>query len=83
MTRSLLIELGCEELPANACRVAEREAGSTIEKLLAEHRRKVPVHVELVLVHSADLGVPTGTVMSRLFYARQKLRALLAPRVQA
>ena len=45
MTRSLLIELGCEELPANACRVAEREAGSTIEKLLAE-RRLAPTSVE-------------------------------------
>lgn len=45
MTASLLIELGCEELPANACRVAEREAGPTIEKLLTE-RRLAPTSVE-------------------------------------
>ena len=45
MTQSLLIELGCEELPANACRVAEREAGPTIEKLLAD-RRLAPTSVE-------------------------------------
>ena len=45
MTQSLLIELGCEELPANACRVAEREAGATIEKLLAD-RRLTPTSVE-------------------------------------
>jgi glycyl-tRNA synthetase beta chain len=45
VTRSLLIELGCEELPANACRVAEREAGSTIERLLTE-RRLAPTSVE-------------------------------------
>ena len=45
MTQSLLIELGCEELPANACRVAEREAGPTIEKLLTD-RRLAPTSVE-------------------------------------
>lgn len=45
MTASLLIELGCEELPANACRVAEREAGPTIERLLTE-RRLAPASVE-------------------------------------
>jgi RNA polymerase sigma-70 factor, ECF subfamily len=27
------------------------------------------------------MGISIGTVMSRLFYARQKLRAALAPRV--
>ncbi len=32
-----------------------------VEEVLAEHRRRVPVPVELVLVHGADLGVPTGT----------------------
>ena len=46
MTASLLIELGCEELPANACRVAEREAGPAIERLLAE-RRLAPTSVEV------------------------------------
>lgn len=46
MTAPLLIELGCEELPANACRVAEREAGLTIERLLTE-RRLAPTSVEV------------------------------------
>ena len=46
MTAPLLIELGCEELPANACRVAEREAGLTIERLLTE-RRLTPTSVEV------------------------------------
>lgn len=34
----LLIELGCEELPANACRVADAEAPGVLERLLAERR---------------------------------------------
>ncbi len=34
----LLIELGCEELPAGACRVADEVAGSVLERLLAERR---------------------------------------------
>lgn len=46
MTASLLIELGCEELPAGACRVAEREAGPAVERLLAE-RRLAPASVEV------------------------------------
>jgi len=46
MTASLLIELGCEELPWSACRVAEREAGPTIERLLTE-RRLAPTSVEV------------------------------------
>ena len=45
MTASLLIEFGCEELPANACRVADREAGAIIERLLTE-RRLAPSSVE-------------------------------------
>ncbi len=45
MSATLLIELGCEELPANACRVAEREAGPAIQRLLAE-RRLAPASVE-------------------------------------
>lgn len=34
----LLIELGCEELPAGACRTAERAAGSIVERFLADRR---------------------------------------------
>ena len=45
MTATLLIELGCEELPAGACRVAEREAAPAVQRLLAE-RRLAPAAVE-------------------------------------
>ena len=46
MIAPLLIELGCEELPANACRVADREAGAIVERLLTE-RRLAPTSVEV------------------------------------
>jgi glycyl-tRNA synthetase beta chain len=48
MTATLLIELGCEELPANACRVADADAGPALERLLAERRlaaSRVETHV--------------------------------------
>ena len=32
MTATLLIELGCEELPANACRVADADAAGVLER---------------------------------------------------
>lgn len=48
MSETLLIELGCEELPANACRVAEREAAPAVERLLAE-RRLAPASVEALI----------------------------------
>ena len=34
----LLIELGCEELPANACRVADADAAPALARLLEERR---------------------------------------------
>ena len=38
MPGTLLVELGCEELPAPACRVADREAASVLARLLEERR---------------------------------------------
>jgi glycyl-tRNA synthetase beta chain len=35
---TLLIEVGCEELPANACDAALAQAGPLVERLLLEHR---------------------------------------------
>src|SRR4029077_1084268 len=34
----LLIELGCEELPSNACRVADDDAAAILARLLEERR---------------------------------------------
>jgi glycyl-tRNA synthetase beta chain len=48
VTAPLLIELGCEELPANACRVADREAAAIVERLLVE-RRLAPSCVEVLV----------------------------------
>jgi glycyl-tRNA synthetase beta chain len=48
VSETLLIELGCEELPANACRVADREAAPALERLLAE-RRLAPTSVEALV----------------------------------
>ncbi len=38
MTGTLLIELGCEELPASACRIADEQAADAVARLLAERR---------------------------------------------
>jgi glycyl-tRNA synthetase beta chain len=38
VTATLLIELGCEELPASACRVADDQAGPVLARLLEERR---------------------------------------------
>ena len=69
MTRSLLIELGCEELPANACRVAEREAGSTIEKLLAATkavRNTISERCDILRTeHDFSRNVPNSHTASR------------------
>ena len=35
---AFLIELGCEELPANACDAAVAQAGAIVERLLRERR---------------------------------------------
>ena len=66
---SLLIELGCEELPAAACRAADAQAGDVVARLLRE-RRLASTAVEVlvsprriaVLAH----GVPDRQVAERV-----------------
>ena len=54
-------------------------------KLPEPQRQTFVLHVEADLSYrevAEALGVSIGTVMSRLYYARQKLRAYLAPLVK-
>ena len=51
-------------------------------------QRRLPAAVEYVTCRNYEevaeaLGISIGTVMSRLYYARQKLRAMLAPLVRS
>lgn len=72
---------------ANPGRAAlRRELGQAIEAALAElpeHHRAVIVLREVEGMSYEDLaetlGVPKGTIMSRLFHARKKMQAALAP----
>jgi RNA polymerase sigma-70 factor, ECF subfamily len=57
-----------------------------LQQIPESQRRTFVLHVDGGLSYRevADaLGISIGTVMSRLFYARQKLKGLLATRVQA
>jgi RNA polymerase sigma-70 factor (ECF subfamily) len=61
-----------------------RVIDAALSKLPAPQRQTFVLHVdgELSYREVADtLGISIGTVMSRLFYARQKLKTLLADRV--
>jgi RNA polymerase sigma-70 factor, ECF subfamily len=61
-----------------------RVIDAALAKLPAPQRQTFVLHVdgELSYREVADtLGISIGTVMSRLFYARQKLKTLLADRV--
>jgi RNA polymerase sigma-70 factor, ECF subfamily len=64
-----------------------REAVSAALMTLPESQRRTFVlHVDGGLSYrevAEAMGISIGTVMSRLFYARQKLKGLLAARVQA
>jgi len=51
---------------------AQGPALTAVEETLAEHRRRVAVPVELVLVHAANRGIPAGT--SRWLAPRQLRR---------
>jgi RNA polymerase sigma-70 factor (ECF subfamily) len=49
------------------------------------HRKTFILHADADLAYrevAEVLGVPIGTVMSRLYYARRKLQAFLGPRMQ-
>jgi glycyl-tRNA synthetase beta chain len=63
VTAPLLIELGCEELPANACRVADETAGPLLERLLAD-RRLAPASVR-TLVSPRRIAVLAAAVPER------------------
>ena len=59
---------------------------AALQQIPESQRRTFVLHVDGGLSYRevADaLGISIGTVMSRLFYARQKLKGLLATRVQA
>jgi RNA polymerase sigma-70 factor (ECF subfamily) len=59
---------------------------AALRQIPESQRRTFVLHVDGGLSYRevADaLGISIGTVMSRLFYARQKLKGLLATRVQA
>jgi RNA polymerase sigma-70 factor (ECF subfamily) len=62
-----------------------REAiGAALQEIPEAQRRTFVLHVDGGLSYrevSETLGISIGTVMSRLFYARQKLRTLLASRM--
>lgn len=68
----LLVELGCEELPAGACRTAERAAGRLVEEFLVE-RRLAPgaVHVYVtprriaVLAEDVPAEQPAQTLLHK------------------
>jgi RNA polymerase sigma-70 factor, ECF subfamily len=61
-----------------------RTIDAALAKLPAPQRQTFVLHVDGELSYrevAAALGISIGTVMSRLFYARQKLKTLLADRV--
>lgn len=63
-----------------------RVIDAALAKLPAPQRQTFVLHVdgELSYREVADtLGISIGTVMSRLFYARQKLKTLLADRISS
>jgi len=73
----------CREAEESDLRSAVAEA---LMMLPESQRRTFILHVDGGMSYRevADtMGISIGTVMSRLFYARQKLRGILASRVQA
>lgn len=73
----------CREAEESDLRTAVAEA---LMMLPESQRRTFVLHVDGGMSYRevADtMGISVGTVMSRLFYARQKLRGILASRVQA
>ncbi|MSR52260.1 MAG: sigma-70 family RNA polymerase sigma factor [Gemmataceae bacterium] len=84
-------ESGSTPEHADPCREAEesdlRNAVADALMMLPESQRRTFVlHVDGGMSYrevAETMGISIGTVMSRLFYARQKLRGILASRVQA
>jgi RNA polymerase sigma-70 factor, ECF subfamily len=62
-----------------------RALANALRELPEAQRRTFVLHVDGGLSYrevAAAMGISIGTVMSRLFYARQKLKGILAARVQ-
>src|SRR6478735_9944893 len=62
-----------------------RALAEALRELPEAQRRTFVLHVDGGLSYrevAAAMGISIGTVMSRLFYARQKLKGMLASRVQ-
>jgi len=58
---------------------------AALERLPATQRQTFVLHVDGELTYrevAETLGISIGTVMSRLFYARQKLKTLLADQIE-
>jgi RNA polymerase sigma-70 factor (ECF subfamily) len=63
-----------------------RQIDAALARLPEPQRQTFVLHVDADLSYrevAEALGISIGTVMSRLYYARQKLRAILAPLVRS
>lgn len=90
-TERAMLDGGMTPDHLDPCREAEesdlrRALAEALSQLPESQRRTFVLHVDGGLSYRevADaMGISIGTVMSRLFYARQKLKGMLAERVQA
>jgi glycyl-tRNA synthetase beta chain len=68
---TFLVEIGCEELPANACDAALAQAGPLVERLLADHRLRPSSVRTLVAPRRITViadGVPSEQAADRLVH---------------
>jgi RNA polymerase sigma-70 factor, ECF subfamily len=90
-TERAILDGGTTPDHADPCREAEESdlrlaVADALLQLPESQRRTFVLHVDGGLSYRevADaMGISIGTVMSRLYYARQKLKGLLAARVEA